>query len=85
MKEFTYVISDPQGIHARPAGLLVKECAKFTSKITLKKGDKQGDAKRIFAVMGLAAKAGEELVVTIEGEDEEAAASAIEAFLKENL
>lgn len=85
MKEFTYVISDPQGIHARPAGLLVKECAKFGSKITLKKGDKQGDAKRIFAVMSLAAKKGEELVVTIEGEDEEAAAVAIEAFLKENL
>lgn len=85
MKEFTYVIADPHGIHARPAGLLVKECAKFKSQITLKKGEKSGDAKRIFAVMGLAAKQGEQLVITVEGEDEEAAATAVEAFLKENL
>lgn len=85
MKEFTYVIADPHGIHARPAGLLVKECAKFNSKITLKKDGKSGDAKRIFAVMGLAAKKGDQLVVEVEGEDEAAAAAAIETFLKENL
>lgn len=85
MKEFTYVIADPHGIHARPAGLLVKECAKFNSKITLKKDGKSGDAKRIFAVMGLAAKKGDELVVEVEGEDEAAAVAAIETFLKENL
>lgn len=35
MKEFTYVITDPEGIHARPAGLLVKEANRFKSKITL--------------------------------------------------
>ena len=85
MKEFTYVIADPHGIHARPAGFLVKECAKFNSKITLKKDGKSGDAKRIFAVMGLAAKKGDQLVVEVEGEDEAAAAAAIETFLKENL
>lgn len=85
MKEFTYVIADPQGIHARPAGLLIKECGKFNSKITIKKGDKSGDAKRIFAVMGLGAKKGEEITITAEGEDEGEAVVAIETFLKENL
>ena len=32
MKQFTYVITDEAGIHARPAGLLVKEAAKFASR-----------------------------------------------------
>lgn len=85
MKEFTYVITDKEGIHARPAGLLVKEAMKYQSAITLHKDDKTGDAKRIFAVMGLAAKQGQELRVTVEGADEDTAAAAIETFLKENM
>lgn len=85
MKEFTYVITDPEGIHARPAGLLVKEAGKYKSAITLVKGEKKGDAKRIFAVMGLVAKKGDSITLKIEGEDEDAAMTALEAFLKENL
>ena len=38
MEKFTYVITDPAGIHARPAGLLVKEAGKFASKLTISKG-----------------------------------------------
>lgn len=41
MKEFEYTITDPQGIHARPAGLLVKEAKKFESAITIFKGAKK--------------------------------------------
>jgi len=85
MKSFKYVITDNEGIHARPAGLLVKEAAKYKSTITLKNGEKTGDAKRIFAVMGLAAKKGDELTVVCEGSDEETATQALETFLKENL
>ena len=85
MKEFTYTITDPQGIHARPAGQLIQEANRFTSAITLDKDGKTADAKRIFAVMSLGAKQGETLKVTVEGADEEAAAAAIEAFLKENM
>jgi len=85
MREFTYVITDREGIHARPAGLLVKEASKFSSTITLKKGDKSGDAKRIFAVMGLAAKKDEEIMVIAEGSDENEAVLAMETFLKANL
>ena len=85
MKEFTYVITDKEGIHARPAGMLVKECNKFSSAFTIKKGDKSGDAKRIFAVMGLAAKKDEAITITADGADEAEAIVAIEAFLKGNL
>ena len=85
MKNFNFIINDPEGIHARPAGLLIKEANKFTSKITIEKGGKTADAKRIFAVMGLAAKKGEQLSISVEGADEDAAAAAIESFLKENM
>ena len=85
MKEFTYTITDPQGIHARPAGQLIQEANRFASAITLDKDGKTADAKRIFAVMSLGAKQGETLKVTVEGADEEAAAAAIEAFLKDNM
>ena len=37
MKEFKYVVTDAQGIHARPAGILVKAIAKKTSDIKIKK------------------------------------------------
>ena len=85
MKEFKYVITDELGIHARPAGLLVKEAAKFQSDIKIKKGEKEADAKRIFGIMGLAAKKGDEIVLTADGADEVDAIAAIEEFLKANL
>ena len=85
MKQFTYVITDEAGNHARPAGLLVKEAAKFASSTTIAKGAKKGDLKRIFGVMALGVKKGEEINVTCEGADEDAAAAALEAFFKANL
>ena len=85
MKEFKYVITDELGIHARPAGLLVKEAANFESDIKIKKGEKEADAKRIFGIMGLAAKKGDEIVLTADGADEADAIAAIEEFLKANL
>lgn len=85
MKEFKYVITDELGIHARPAGLLVKEAAKFQSDIKIKKGEKEADAKRIFGIMGLAAKKGDEIILTADGTDEADAIVAIEEFLKANL
>ena len=67
MKEFKYVITDPEGIHARPAGELVKATKEFQSAITLTKDGKTGDCKRIFGIMGLAVKAGNEITLTFDG------------------
>lgn len=87
MKEFEFVVTDPQGIHARPAGLLVKEAKKFESNISVFKGARKGDLKKIFTVMALGVKQGEtiKVQVEVEGADEEQAASTVEAFLKENF
>ncbi len=85
MKEFSYVVTDPEGIHARPAGLLVKKAAGYESAVKIKKGDKEADAKRIFGVMGLGVKTGDEITMSAEGADEETAIVELEAFFKENL
>ena len=73
MQSFTHVIKDPLGLHARPAGLLVKAAAGYTSAVTITAPTGKADAKRIMAVMRLAAKQGMELTITCEGADEEAA------------
>ena len=71
MKTFDYTIKDAMGIHARPAGLLVKEAAKYESKVSLTKDGKTVDAARLMAVMSLGVKQGQTVTVTVEGADEE--------------
>ena len=85
MKQFNYVITDEIGIHARPAGLLVKEAKAFTSKITIEANGKKAEATKLMALMQLGVKKGAEVVITAEGADEEAAIAKLEAFMKENL
>jgi phosphocarrier protein len=85
MKEFKYTVTDELGIHARPAGLLVKKAAEFQSKVILALNGKEVDAKRVLGVMGLGAKKGMEVVIKADGADEDAAIEALSNFMKENL
>lgn len=85
MKEISYVIKDELGIHARPAGLLVKAASGYKCKIMIRKGTTEKDAKSIFGVMGLGAKHGDEIRVTFNGTDEDEASITIRDFLKNNL
>ena len=85
MKEFKHVINDPLGMHARPAGMLVKAVAGYSSKITITAPAGTADARRLMALMKLAAKQGMELTVAVEGDDEEKAAAELQAFLTANL
>ena len=78
MKQFTYTITDPVGIHARPAGLLAKAAKALDSTVTITKGEKSAAATKLMAVMGLGVKTGETITFTIEGGDEEASAAAME-------
>ena len=85
MKEFQYVIQDPVGLHARPAGLLVKQAGSFSSKVTVESGGKSADARKLIMLMSLGIEQGMEVTCKVEGEDEEAAAEALQKFFQENL
>lgn len=85
MKSFSYTVKDELGIHARPAGMLVKEVKNFQSKVTLEKDGKSVDASRLMAVMGMGVKKDQTVTVTVEGDDEDATCEAIKAFFETNL
>ena len=85
MKSFEYVIKDQLGIHARPAGMLVREAKKYSSQIFLDNGSKKSDATKLMAVMSMAVKCGDTVTVTVEGEDEEVALEGIRNFFETNL
>ena len=87
MKTIEFTVRDELGLHARPAGLLVKLAQGFSceSTIYLARTDKTASLKRLLAVMGLGVKGGDNITVTLSGADEQAAADAIETWLEQNL
>ena len=86
MKQFNYVINDPLGLHARPAGLLAKLAKPYADTvISVTKGDKTVKASQLMKLMSLAAKNGDEVTVTVEGPEEDAAFEAVKAFFDANL
>jgi phosphotransferase system HPr (HPr) family protein len=87
MKEFSYTITDPLGIHARPAGLFVKKLAEFKSAVTISRTDTGAacDGKKLLALMKLKVKQNDTIIVKAEGEDEAAAIEAAQAYLSKNL
>lgn len=85
MKKFEYEIKDEVGIHARPAGLLVKEAKKYESKITISKDGKSAEATKLMAIMGLGVKCGQTVEVSVEGADEDTAFEGVKAFFEANL
>lgn len=85
MKSFKYVIKDETGIHARPAGLLSKLAKGTKSECILKIGEKSVNLQKLMQLMGLGIKMGDEVEVTVSGEDEEEACKKLQSFFEENL
>ena len=85
MKGFDYVIKDEVGIHARPAGALAKKAKEYKSEITIKKGDREANATKLIAIMGLSIKCGDKITVSINGEDEKRALKELKEFFESNL
>ncbi|MDR1314849.1 MAG: HPr family phosphocarrier protein [Deltaproteobacteria bacterium] len=86
MTEFTYTIKDEAGMHARPAGILVKRMQQFKCDVTAGKGAKQVSLKKLFSLVGLGIKKGETVHIKADGEDEaEAIAAAREVIEREGL
>jgi len=77
--EKTFIVTDPVGLHARPATLLVNEASKYVSDIKIISGEKEGNLKSIMGAMALGIATGTEMVVSAEGDD---AAEALEGISK---
>ena len=85
MKQFDYTISDPLGIHARPAGLLAKEAKKFSSVCTITKGEQTKKLTQLMMLMNMGIKQGDTVTVQADGADEDAAIEALKAFFESHL
>ena len=85
MVSFMYTIRVPVGLHARHAGLLVREVQRYSSAVTLCFGEKQADARRLKALMRLGIHQGDLVEIRVEGEDEQAAALALKSFFWTNF
>jgi phosphocarrier protein len=80
-----YIILAPQGIHARPATVLIRLVKNFKSAVGLKRGDKTVRLNSMLNILSLTIKGGETVTVIVEGDDEAEAAQAIGLFFKEQL
>ncbi len=85
MREFDFTITHQDGLHARLAGLLVKTAKVLDSDITVTKGDKTVGATKLMALMGLCAKCGDTIKVTINGGDEENNEKTVYELLEKEL
>ncbi len=86
MKEFTYVIQDPVGLHARPAGFLLRRAKNYRSSVLVKAPNgREANAAKLMALMSMGAKAGDTLTFILEGDDEEVAAADLAQYLPEIL
>jgi phosphocarrier protein len=75
--EKNFTITDETGLHARPATVLVNTASKFASEISLVYRDKKVNLKSIMGVMSLGIQQGAEITIAVEGDDAEAALSAL--------
>lgn len=74
-------IKIPSGLEARPVAVLVQVASQFESSIHIECEDKKVNAKSIMGMMSLGLAAGEEVIVTANGQDEETAMEKIEEYL----
>ena len=85
MVEFNYTLVGEEGLHARPAGNFAKKAQSYPEKITVAKNGKKVDAKRLFSVINLQINQGDEIVITVEGDNEAAAAEDLKNYCIANL
>lgn len=78
-------VTNPTGLHLRPAGNLCNEAMKYKSMITFQFRDTTANAKSVLSVLGACVKSGDEITLICEGEDEQEALDALTAAVESGL
>ena len=81
MPEVRLVVTDPSGLHARPAARFVQAASRFASRIVIRQDGREADAKSLIAILGLTIRPLSEITLASEGPDADAAIAALEAEL----
>lgn len=85
MKRMTYTVTNPTGIHARPAAFLAQACVDLSSQIAIRCGEKTADGKNVLQILGLHARQGSVLEITATGGDEQASLDKVLEVLQRRL
>lgn len=83
MIQKTVTLTNPTGLHARPASLIVALAQKFESKITLQCGERAIDARSIMSILSGGIKNGSEVTIVCDGPDEVLALTAVAEFIEQ--
>ena len=81
----TVVVTNPQGLHARPADMFVKTALRFQSKIEVVKDSERVDGKSILSMLTLAAMEGTKLSLEATGSDAQQALEALAELFERNF
>lgn len=78
-------ITNPTGLHLRPAGNLCREAMKYKSRITFDYDGNQANAKSVLSVLGACIKSGNEITLICDGDDEEQALKELVSYIESGL
>ena len=81
MPEMRMTVVDTAGLHARPAARFVQAASRFASRISIRTGEREADAKSLIALLGLAIRRSSEITVAAEGSDADVALATLAAEL----
>ena len=77
------LLTDPHGLHARPAAMFAMMAAGFACDVTVSKDSTVVNGKSVLSLMGLGCQTGDEIAIITSGVDEDAALEKLQALLHE--
>jgi phosphotransferase system HPr (HPr) family protein len=80
-----FVVGNQLGLHVRAAAMVVRTLTPFSSKITIRAGDSEADARSVLDLLTLSASKGTQIVVEAEGDDAEAAVATLGDLIARNF
>ncbi len=85
MRQITIQLANDEGLHARPAGILVKVASRYNCKIELSAKGQIKNAKSIMNILALGLEKGDEFHISADGVDEVEALESLQNLIQSNF